>query len=109
MDVATTRAYDGSVKGSSIEGLWVILVDENGAKVPMLARAGNGLYVLAFRTAVTARKFVSDSNLPEAEPRMVVASNLAEIMAAIQGRGVSGVLIDYDASTNTYKDAGLMY
>jgi hypothetical protein len=110
VDVAPTRAYENNVKGSSIEGLWVILVQEEGNKVPMLARAGNGLYLLAFRTGYTARKFMTDSQLPAgAEPRMVVSANLPEIMAIIAGKSLAGVLIDYDAATNTYKEAGLVY
>jgi hypothetical protein len=98
------------VKGSSLEGLWIILVTEGTAKVPMLARAGNGLYLLAFRTGFTARKFVTDSRLSDdAEPRMVVPSQAMQIVSAMQAKRATGVLIDYDASTNTYKDASLAY
>jgi hypothetical protein len=98
------------VKGSSLEGLWIILVPEDGAKVPMLARAGNGLYLLGFRTGFTARKFMAESRIPEgAEPRMVVSANLAEMLAALQGKEISGVLVDYDVATNSYKEAGLVY
>ncbi len=102
-------AYDLNVKGSSIEGLWIILVPEGDAKVPMLARAGNGLYLLAFRTGFTARKFTADSRLEGAEPRMVVSSSSKEILTYLARQQASGVLIDYDASTNTYKDAGMVY
>lgn len=102
-------AYDVRVKGSSIEGLWIVLVDEAGDKVPMLAKAGNGLYLLAFRTGFTARKFVTDSALSDAEPRMVVPAQAPAILAHMGKKGATGVLIDYDASTNTYKDAGLLY
>jgi hypothetical protein len=93
--------------------MWVILVAEpgsrSGAKTPMLARAGNGLYLLAFRTGFTARKFLADGNMTDGEPRMVVNANLPEIMAQVAGKDIAGVLIDYDYSTNTYKEAGLMY
>jgi type IV secretory pathway TraG/TraD family ATPase VirD4 len=102
------RAYDDHVKGSAIEGLWIILVKEGDRQVPMLARAGNGLYLLAFRTGFTARKFVSDSRLADAEPRMVVAAQAPAVIAHMSKQGASGVLIDYDASTNTYRDAGLL-
>ena len=71
MEAATSRSYDDH-KGGSIDGLWVILVSEEGQteKTPMLARAGNGLYLLGFRTAFTARKFMTDSQIPNtAEPR----------------------------------------
>jgi type IV secretory pathway TraG/TraD family ATPase VirD4 len=108
-DAATGRAYDQPVRGSSIEGLWVILVTQEGAMLPMLARAGSGLYLLAFKTGFTARKFVTDSKLTDAEPRMVVSANLAEVISALEGKEIAGVLIDYDATTNTYKEAGLMY
>lgn len=105
----TLGAYVDPVKGGSIEGLWIILVPEGDTKVPMLARAGNGLYLLAFRTGFTARRFVADSKLDDAEPRMVVASAAPQIIAHMNQRGATGVLIDYDASTNTYKEAGLLY
>src|SRR5262245_40048251 len=108
--VEAARAYEENVKGSSIEGLWVILVPEHGGKTPMLAQAGNGLYLLAFRTGFTARKFMAESRIPEgAEPRMVVSANLPEILSALNTKGLAGVLIDYDPATNTYKEAGLVY
>jgi hypothetical protein len=97
------------VKGSSLEGLWIILVAEGDQKVPMLARAGNGLYLLAFRTGFTARKFTADSKLADAEPRMVVPSSARDILAYLARQQAAGVLIDYDATTNTYKEAGMVY
>jgi hypothetical protein len=108
--VARDRAYEQPVRGSSLEGLWIILVPEEGAQVPMLARAGSGLYLLGFRTGFTARKFMSESKLPEgAEPRMVVSANLAEMLGRLAGKEIAGVLIDYDVATNSYKEAGLVY
>jgi hypothetical protein len=115
VDAASARAYDPQVKGSSIENLWVILVpEESGAgingKTPMLARAGNSLYLLAFRTGFTARKFMTEGHLPAgAEPRMVVGSILGQILGAVAGKDVAGVLVDYDFTTNTYREAGLMF
>ncbi len=111
MDAAPARAYDPSVKGSSIENLWVILVpdDGTGRKTPMLARAGDGLYLLAFRTGFTARKFMTDSGVQGAEPRMVVGAVKPEILASVSGKDITGVLVDYDFSTHTYREAGLMY
>jgi hypothetical protein len=97
------------VKGSSIENLWVLLVPEAGAKTPMLARAGDGLYLLAFRTGFTARKFMTESGLGDAEPRMVVGSVLPQILASVAGKGITGVLVDYDFTTNSYREAGLMF
>ena len=109
MNAAPARAYDPQVKGSSIENLWVILVPEGSAKVPMLARAGDGLYLLAFRTGFTARKFMTDSGAVEAEPRMCVGGVLPQILASVEGKGITGVLHDYDFTTHTYREAGLMY
>jgi hypothetical protein len=40
---------------------------------------------------------------------MLVGANVAEIMGQIRSRQVSGVLVDYDQPTNTYKEAGLLY
>jgi hypothetical protein len=115
VDAASARAYDPQVKGSSIENLWVILVPDESSpgingKTPMLARAGNGLYLLAFRTGFTARKFMSEGQIPAtAEPRMVVGSILAQVLGSVAGRDISGVLVDYDFTTNTYREAGLMF
>jgi hypothetical protein len=109
LDVSRDRTYNDQVKGASLSGLWVILVDEEGRKTPMLARAGNGLYLLAFRTGFTARKFVSEKALTNAEPRLLVTSNLPEIVATLDNKQIAGVLIDYDATSNTYKEAGLVY
>jgi hypothetical protein len=109
LDVSRERTYNDQVKGASLSGLWVILVEEEGRKIPMLARAGNGLYLLAFRTGFTARKFVSEKGLTDAEPRLLVTSNLPEIVATLDTKQIAGVLIDYDATSNTYKEAGLVY
>lgn len=108
MNAAAARTYDPQVKGSSIENLWVILVSEESGKTPMLARAGDGLYLLAFRTGFTARKFMTDSGA-QGEPRMVVGSVKPEILASLEGKGVTGVLVDYDFTTNSYREAGLMF
>jgi hypothetical protein len=121
VEAATARTYDPQVKGSSIENLWVILVPEDAGsgsgaavaingKTPMLARAGNGLYLLAFRTGFTARKFMTEGHLPGgAEPRMVVGSILQQVVGAVAGKDLAGVLVDYDFTTNTYREAGLMF
>jgi hypothetical protein len=118
VDAASARAYDPQVKGSSIENLWVILVPEESGeaaaglagKTPMLARAGNSLYLLAFRTGFTARKFMTEARVPAgAEPRMVVGAIVAQVLSSVSGKDVSGVLVDYDFTTHTYREAGLMY
>src|SRR5215813_8182733 len=113
VDAAT--AYDPQVRSSSIENLWVILVPDESTtglsgKTPMLARAGSGLYLLAFRTGFTARKFMTEAQTQAgAEPRMVVGSVLPQIMNSLTGKDIAGVLVDYDFSTNTYREAGLIY
>jgi hypothetical protein len=92
-------------RGSTLEGLWVLLVTENGAKTPLLAKAGNGLFLLAFKTGFTARKFLVESQAEKSvEPRMVVSSNRPQIVASV-GKDVAGVLVDYDFVNNTYKTA----
>jgi hypothetical protein len=98
------------VRGGSIEGLWVVLVDEEDRKVPLLARAGNGLYLLAFGDGQKARKFIVDQGIDDsAEARLVVKSNLPGVLAALEEKKASGVLVDYDAATNTYREAGLVF
>jgi len=98
------------VRGGSIEGLWIILVDEEGRKAPLLARAGNGLYLLAFGDGQKARKFMLESRLEEvAEARLVVKSNLPGVLGVLEEKKASGVLVDYDHATNTYREAGLVY
>lgn len=109
MNAAAARTYDPQVKGSSIENLWVLLVPEGSGKIPMLARAGDGLYLLAFRTGFTARKFMTDSGVQGAEPRMVVGQIVPQILASVDGKGVAGVLVDYDFTTNAYREAGLLF
>jgi len=109
VNAASARTYDPQVKGSSIENLWVLLVPEGQAKTPMLASAGGGLYLLAFRTGFTARKFMTDSGTTAAEPRMVVGSIASEILATVGGKNVAGILVDYDFTTNAYREASLMY
>ena len=92
-------------KSTTIDGLWVVLVPEGDAKVPMLARAGDDLFLLAFKTGFSARKFAAEAKLENAEPRMLVPAQTQGVVAAMRSRGAAGVLIDYDASTQTYKAA----
>lgn len=78
--------------------------------MPLLARAGNGLYLLAFGDGQKARKFIGDSNMDNtAEARLVVKSNLPGVLAALEEKKAAGVLLDYDAITNTYREAGLVF
>ena len=86
-----------------------MLVEEEGRLVPMLARAGNGLYLLGFSDGQKAKKFIGESDLKGAEARLVVKSNLPGVLAALEERKAQGVLVDYDSATNTYKEAGLVF
>jgi hypothetical protein len=94
-----------------IEGLWVLLVQNEGeiaasdadGRVPVLALAGNNqTYLLAFRNAAKARQFVIASELEGAEPRMVLKANKEEILRIVRVAGVAGMLVDFDAVTKQY-------
>lgn len=94
-----------SPQSSPIDGLWVLLVPEGNEKVPMVARSANGIFLLAFRTGHGARKFMSDSSIDGAEPRMVLAASAPRVLDLATGRGASAVLVDYDAATQNYRSA----
>jgi len=95
---------------SSLEGLWVLLVDENSARVPMMARAGDdATYVLGFKNMSNARRFMQTSPLANAEPRMVVRGNRLELLRLAQTGGAVGVLVDYDPATQAYAGAEELY
>lgn len=94
-----------------LEGLWVLLVQNDGeitvsdtdGRVPVLALAGNDkTYLLGFKNAVKARQFVAASELEGAEPRMVVKGNKDEILRIVRTAGVAGLLVDFDATTKEY-------
>jgi hypothetical protein len=103
-----------SAPQQAIDGLWVLLVsnegelkaqDQNG-RVPVMARAGNDqTYLLVFKDVVKARRFVADQELDGAEPRMVVRGNREDIIRIARSAGVVGVLQDYDPSTQKYTAA----
>src|SRR5262249_25490041 len=78
---ARQTVLQAAIPGSNLEGLWVLLVSNEGelaqqdsaGRVPVMARAGNDqTYLLVFKDMAKARRFVSDSSLDGAEPRMVV-------------------------------------
>ena len=84
-----TAAFPRSV----LEGLWVLLVDNEGqlglsdadGRVPMMARAGDDqTYLLGFKNVFKARQFIVASALEGAEPRMVVRGNKDEILKIAQ-------------------------
>jgi hypothetical protein len=106
---------------SSLDGLWVLLVDEQtgdsqetpvpelDGRVPIMARAGNEqTYLLGFKNVVNARKFIECSALERAEPRMVVKGNKDELLEIAQENGAVGVLVDYDPSTQQYSAAAAL-
>jgi len=95
---------------SSLEGLWVLLVNQDNDRIPMMARAGNHeTYLLGFKNMFNARKFIAASAVENAEPRMVVKGNKAELLAAAQSNGAIGVLVDYDPTTHDYASASELY
>jgi hypothetical protein len=94
-----------------LEGLWVLLVQNEGnlpatdadGRVPVLALAGNDkTYLLAFKNAAKARQFVIASELEGAEPRMVVKGSKDELLRIVRTAGVAGLLVDFDATTKQY-------
>jgi len=104
-------------KQSILNGLWLLLVeqDENCGntiedQVPVMAKAGNDLnYVLGFKNAAIARKFLQDSSIDNAVPRMVVAANQAHFLACAQANGAAGILVDYDPASGEYAKASELY
>lgn len=71
-----------------------------------MARAGNDqTYLLVFKDVAKARRFVAASELDGAEPRMVVRGNRDELIRIARSAGASGVLQDYDPSTQQYVSA----
>lgn len=99
---------------STLDGLWVLLVDNAGqlktadetGRVPMMARAGDDeTYLLGFKNASKAREFLTRSNVDDAEPRMVVKANKTEYLRIASAAGVAGILVDYDPVTQQYAAA----
>jgi hypothetical protein len=100
-----------------LTNLWVLLVQNDGelttqdadGRVPMLARSGNDQkYLLVFKNVVKARQFLSAQDLDNAEPRMVVRANHADIVRIAKSAGVVGTLLDYDPMTQKYASAGAL-
>ena len=100
-----------------LTNLWVLLVQNDGelttqdadGRVPMLARTGNDQkYLLVFKNVAKARQFLSSQDVPDAEPRMVVRANHADIVRIAKSAGVVGTLLDYDPTTQKYASAGAL-
>jgi hypothetical protein len=103
---------------SSLEGLWVLLVEndetfsqtDSAGRVPMVARTGNDqTFLLGFKNMPSARKFMQSTSTDAAEPRMIVKGNKSEYLRLAQAAGVSGILVDYDPSTQEYASAAELY
>jgi hypothetical protein len=87
---------------TSIDGMWVLLVDRD----PVMARAGdNQNYLLVFKNVVKARQFLASQEVDGAEPRMVVRGNRDDIVAVARSQGAAGTLLDYDPATQAYASA----
>jgi hypothetical protein len=100
---------------SSLDGLWLLLVDGEVGKavdgrVPMMARAGDDqTYLLGFKNALKARKFLTESAIENAEPRMVVRGNRGEFLTIARASGATGVLVDYDPQTHEFAAAAELF
>ena len=102
---------------SALVGLWVLLVENEGQltssdaeHVPMMARAGNDqTYLLGFKNMSNARKFLKQSNIDQAEPRMVVKGNKDHFLHIARSAGVVGILVDYDPVKQNYAAAFELY
>lgn len=100
-------AYPGSV----LDGLWVLLIANEGqlptadadGRVPMMAKSGETTtYLLGFKTVVKARQFLASQGIEGAEPRMIVRGNRDDMLRIAQAASASGVLVDYDPVTQAY-------
>ena len=101
------------VPGSVLDGLWVVLVANEGqvpladadGRVPMMAKAGDeATYLLGFKNVFKARQFLAAHDV-DAEPRMVVRGNRDEMLRIARSAGATGVLVDYDPATQKYSAA----
>jgi hypothetical protein len=107
------RAVTAPMIPTTIEGLWVLLVPNEGelpssdtdGRVPMMARAGDDqTYLLAFKSVAKARQFLAACEA-SADARMVVRGNKADMLRIAASAKVAGVLIDYDPATQAYMAA----
>ncbi len=104
-----------SISGkSSLDGLWVVLVaagdPAESEQLPVMARAGNDqTFLLGFKDVRGARTFVEQSGVEDAHPRMVVKGNRGALLRIATENGASGVLVDYDPTTQKYATADTLY
>ena len=112
-DRSSTQPPRPTGPGAVLEGLWVLLVQNEGlpaadadGRVPMMARAGDdAAYVLGFKNVTKARQFLAAHEIDGAEARMVVRGNREEMVRIAQSAGATGVLVDYDPATQQYAAA----
>ncbi len=99
---------------TTIDGLWLVMIEQDTGpviegRVPLMARAGDDQnYLLAFRNAQGARKFLESSPVANAEVRLVVRSNKDELLRVARENGVVGMLVDYDPETQAYGSAAAL-
>ncbi len=92
----------------------MLLVDrEDGAgektKLPVLVESGTKhKFVLSFKNAAGAKKFLKESDTEDGVPMMVVKGNAMTMIETARTLGADGILIDYDASTQRYGGASLL-
>jgi hypothetical protein len=101
---------------SALNGLWLLLVNQDHdsadikEQIPVMARAGNDMdYVLGFKNVASARKFMEESRIDNAEPRMVVTANQDSFLHCAKANGAAGLLVDYDPKTRAYAKASELY
>lgn len=79
-------------------------------QVPVMAKAGNDMnYLLGFKNAANARKFLQESQIDNAEPRMVVTANQYHFLHCARANGAAGILVDYDPASREYAKASELY
>jgi hypothetical protein len=101
---------------SSLDGLWVLLegqplaAGETDTRIPVMARAGAGdTYLLGFKNMAKARQFMTVQALSSCEPRMVVRGNRSRLLEVAKDAGATGVLVDYDPTTQSYGSAAELF
>jgi hypothetical protein len=101
---------------SSLDGLWLVLVEGTAAgptvegRVPMMAKASDDQhYLLGFKNMLKARKFLTESSIDNAEPRLVVRGNRGDFLNIARASGAAGVLVDYDVETQQFATAAEIF
>ncbi|MBL4632996.1 MAG: hypothetical protein JKY56_03940 [Kofleriaceae bacterium] len=111
------RITESAPSTSVLNGLWLLLVKQDKEasikiedQVPVMAKAGNDQnYLLGFKNAANARKFLADSEIDNAEPRMVVAANSNNFLTCARVNGAAGLLVDFDPNSGEYFKACELY